>query len=116
MSRPNQNFEKNNHKFSESFGKLIKYCKPYLPAIIIAVIFAIGGTIFTILGPDKLKEMTLEIQNGLAGSLNLKLITKIAFTLLSFYLIGVVLSYFQGFIMATVTQRVSNKMRKDHPV
>ena len=113
MPRPNQNYEKNNHKFSESFGKLIKYCKPYLPAIIVAVIFAIGGTVFTILGPDKLREMTLQIQQGLAGSMNLEVITKIAFTLLAFYLIGVALSYFQGFIMATVTQRVSNKMRKD---
>lgn len=113
MPRPNQNYEKNNHKFSESFGKLIKYCKPYLPAIIIAIIFAIGGTVFTILGPDKLREMTLEIQQGLMGSMNLKAISKIAFTLVAFYLIGVALSYFQGFIMATVTQRVSNKMRKD---
>lgn len=113
MPRPNQNYEKNNHKFSQSFGKLIKYCKPYLPAIIIAIIFAIGGTVFTILGPDKLREMTLQIQQGLMGDMNLKIISKIAFTLLAFYLIGVVLSYFQGFIMATVTQRVSNKMRKD---
>ena len=113
MPRPNQNYEKNNHKFSQSFGKLIKYCKPYLPAIVIAIIFAIGGTVFTILGPDKLREMTLQIQQGLMGDMNLKLISKIAFTLLAFYLIGVVLSYFQGFIMATVTQRVSNKMRKD---
>ena len=37
MPRPNQNYEKNNHKFGESFGKLIKYCKPYLPAIIVAI-------------------------------------------------------------------------------
>ena len=113
MPRPNQVYEKNNHKFSQSFGKLIKYCKPYLPAIIVAIIFAIGGTVFTILGPDKLREMTLQIQKGLMGSMNLKLISKIAFTLLAFYLIGVVLSYFQGFIMATVTQRVTYKMRKD---
>ncbi len=113
MPRPNQVYEKNNHKFSQSFGKLIKYCKPYLPAIIVAIIFAIGGTVFTILGPDKLREMTVQIQYGLAGSMNLKLISKIAFTLLAFYLIGVVLSYFQGFIMATVTQRVTYKMRKD---
>lgn len=113
MPRPNQVYEKNNHKFSQSFGKLIKYCKPYLPAIIVAIIFAIGGTVFTILGPDKLREMTVQIQYGLAGSMNLKLISKIAFTLLAFYLIGVMLSYFQGFIMATVTQRVTYKMRKD---
>lgn len=113
MPRPNHVYEKNNHKFSQSFGKLIKYCKPYLPAIIVAIIFAIGGTVFTILGPDKLREMTVQIQYGLAGSMNLKLISKIAFTLLAFYLIGVVLSYFQGFIMATVTQRVTYKMRKD---
>ena len=113
MPRPNQNYEKNNHKFSESFGKLIKYCNPYLPAIIIAIIFAVGGTVFTILGPDKLREMTVQIEQGLMGSMNLKLISQIAFVLVAFYLMGVVLSYFQGFIMATVTQRVSNRMRRD---
>lgn len=112
MARP-KNYERNNHKFNETFGKLIKYCKPYLPAIIIAIVFSIGGTIFTILGPDKLRDMTVEIQKGLFGTMNIKAVSRIAFTLVAFYVISVVLSYLQGFIMATVTQRVSNKMRGD---
>ena len=48
MPRPNQNYEKNNHKFGESFGKLIKYCKPYLPPIIVAILF--GGGLFGFAG------------------------------------------------------------------
>ena len=113
MPRPHENYEKNNHKFGESFGKLIRYCKPYILAIVIAVLFAIGGTVFTILGPDKLREMTTVIQKGLIGKMDFGLITKIGFVLVGFYVTSLILSYFQGFIMATVTQRVSNKMRGD---
>ncbi len=105
--------KKEKHSFSSSWGKLIKYCKAYFPAIILAMILAIGGAVFTIIGPDKLNEMTNAIQVGLYGELDLNLITTIAFTLVAFYSSSVILSYFQGFIMATVTQRVTNKMRKE---
>ena len=113
MPKPNMNFEKNKHKFKDTWAKLIQYCKPYIPMIVVAVLLAIGGTIFTIIGPDKIKDMTTEIGNGLLGEMNISKITKLATTLVIFYSISVILSYVQGFIMATVTQRVSNKMRGD---
>ncbi len=113
MPRPNMKFEKNKYKFGDSWGKLIRYCKPYLPATIIAIIFAIGGTVFTILGPNKLSDMTELIEAGLFGAIDLKAISTIAFTLIAFYASSLILSYMQSFIMATVTQRVSNRMRGD---
>ena len=73
------------HSFSASWKKLIKFCKPYLPAIILALLLAVGGTIFTILGPNKLSEMTEAIQIGLFGTIDLKLIGTIAFTLIAYY-------------------------------
>jgi len=104
---------KQKYGFSATWGKLIKYCKAYLPAIILAMLLAVGGTIFTIIGPDKLSEMTTVIQKGLAGSMDLQLITTIAFTLVAYYSSSIILSYLQGFIMATVTQKVANNLRKD---
>ena len=101
------------HSFASTWGKLIPYCRKYLFIIIIAILCAAGGTVFLILGPDKLKDITNLIAEGIMGGMNLDGIQTIAFTLVAFYLSSVVLSYVQGFIMATVTQRVSQKLRGD---
>lgn len=101
------------HEFSATWGKLISYCKAYFPAIIIALICAVGGTVFTILGPDKLSEMTDAITEGLMGSIDLATVGSIALVLVAFYAASVILSYAQGYIMATVTQRVSKRMRTE---
>ena len=44
--------------FKESIGKLAKYCKPYMMYIIVAFAFAIVGTVFNLIGPDRLSEIT----------------------------------------------------------
>ena len=84
-----------------------------MPAVIVALLFAMGGTIFTILGPDKISEMTNAITKGLMGRIDMKAVTTIALTLVVFYASSILLSYAQSFIMATVTQKVSKSMRKD---
>lgn len=111
----NQNLPLKNEKysFSSTFGKLIKYSKPYLVFMIIAILCAAGGTVFVILGPDKLKEITNLITAGFMGSLNMGAIESIAFTLIAFYISSVVLSYVQGYIMATVTHKMSKRLRTD---
>jgi len=99
--------------FGETWGKLITYCKPYLPIIILAIVLAFIGTIFTIIGPDKLSELTDHVTAGLFGSIDMEAISKIGFTLVALYGFSALFSYIQGFIMATVTQRVSKKLRTD---
>lgn len=101
------------HEFSDTWGKLISYCKSHFPAIIIALVCAVGGAVFTILGPDKLGEMTDTITAGLMGSIDLETVGNVAFTLALFYGTSLLLSYLQGFIMATVTQKVSKRLRAD---
>lgn len=99
--------------FGETWGKLIAYCKPYLPVISVAIILAITGTIFTIIGPDKLSELTDHVTAGLFGSIDLDAVSKIGFLLVALYGFSALFSYIQGFIMATVTQRVTKKLRTD---
>lgn len=48
-----------------TWGKLLKYCRKYWILLIIAVVFAAGGTVLTLAGPDKLSEITDEITGGL---------------------------------------------------
>lgn len=99
--------------FTKTIGELAHYCKSYLPVIIIAVISAITGTIFKVMGPDRVKDMTNEIMMGLQGSMNMDAITTIAWTLLFFYTGAFLLIYVQNFIMATLTQRIARRMRTD---
>lgn len=108
--------------FMETMGKLAGYCKKYIPAILIAWIAATAGTVLQIIGPDKLKDLTNEIMKGLPamikgnqviGSINMNVISKIAWTLAVLYGISMLLNYLQNMIMAKVTQVISKKMRTD---
>ena len=99
--------------FTGTWKKLIIYCKRFIVPVLIAVICAIGGTVFTLLGPDRLSDMTEEITKGLAGSIDLKAVGRIGFTLVAFYLCSIVLSFIQHFIMTTISQMVSQQMRSD---
>lgn len=99
--------------FKKSMIQLIKYCKPYLIAIIIAIIFAIVSSICSIVGPDYLSEITNEITKGLMTKINLENIKKIGYFLIALYSVSAILGYAQGFIMTTITNKFSKKLRAE---
>ena len=93
--------------------KILAYCKQYLPAVIIAVIFAIGGALTTIVGPEKISDLMNEITSGIMNGVNMDNVKKICFTLVAIYAGGAVLNYSQQFITATITQKTSKRLRTD---
>lgn len=97
--------------FLKTWKKLILYCRPYLPAIITALLLSIVGTILSIIGPKQLSKMSDLMAEGLYKDMNIIQIEKIGIMLTSFYAIGFIFNYVQGFIMATVTQKVSKNLR-----
>lgn len=99
--------------FKKTIRQLISYCKVYLPAIIIALILAMAGSIFNIIGPDILSDITDLITEGMMTSIDLDAVIDVASLLAILYGLGFVFNYIQGFIMATVTQRVSKNLRSD---
>ena len=99
--------------FKGSIKKLINYCKPLMTLIIIAIILAFLSSILSIIGPDKLKDMTNEITMGLMGKINLNKVKSIALLLVIFYSLSFIFNYFQGFLMSTVTQKFSKKLRSE---
>lgn len=172
--------------FVGTWKKLLHYCRKYIVVLLIAVICASAGTVCTLVGPDKLSDMTDEITAGIApdteklqeiaqavalnaqnGPMNMKdikidgtiisvkdqmdmleLMSKmdkndskkalktfdelpdsiyqlvkpsidmdkvfdIGMLLVALYAAGYILSAIQGWIMATVTQKISKKMRSD---
>lgn len=108
--------------FNATMKKLLAYCKRYLAPIAIALVAAIGGTILQIIGPDRLKTLTNEILKGLPslvngqpvlGTIDMSAIGVIAFSLAALYGFSFLLNLLQSQIMATVTQRISKRMRTD---
>ncbi len=109
----------------KSLMQLLKYSKRCLPAIIIALTIAVVSAVFSIVGPKyvgklgdyiaaavpKLDEATGSII--LPGPMDYKAIVDIAVFLVIIYSIGAVLSYVQGYIMNSVTQRVCKSLRND---
>ena len=51
--------------FKKSMKNLLSFLLPYYKGIIIAIILAFVGAIFSIIGPDKIKEITNTIVSGL---------------------------------------------------
>lgn len=88
-----------------------KYGSEYLVPLIIAFVFAMAGSIFTIIGPSKLSSITDLISKGLFGKIDLTQVMHIVVILGVIYVVAAILSYGQGFIMATITQKFTQKLR-----
>lgn len=99
--------------FKGTWMKIIRYCKSYLAVIVVALICAVAGTILTILGPDKLSDLTKVITEGIATGIDMERVKSIGLTLVAFYVGSAILSFGQQFIMATVTQNVTKQLRSD---
>lgn len=95
----------------KSVGKLLAFCRPYYLFIACAIVFAVVGTIFTLIGPDKLSEITDLITEGLLTGIDLDAVYHVCIILVLMYGASFILSYFQGFIMNTVTQKVAKNLR-----
>ncbi|MBO0480449.1 ATP-binding cassette subfamily B protein [Vagococcus fluvialis] len=104
---------KKKNNFSGNWKKLIAYSKRYMPIIIIALIASMIGSVLTLIGPDKLSEITDLITQGIMTGIDLDEVKRIGILLVFFYGFGSLLSIIQGFIMASVTQIISRNLRED---
>lgn len=103
-----------------TIGKLMKnYLKDYKWKLIIVLIFAIGSTIFTIVGPKILGNATTEIFNGIVSKISggagidFGKVAGILLTLLGLYAISVLFSAVQSFTMTSVSQNLTYRLRND---
>lgn len=106
--------------FKGTTKKLIKdYLSGYKIALIIVLIFAIGSTIFTIVGPKILGNATTEIFNGImnkisgSSGIDFGKIGTILITLVSLYVLSALFSFIQGFTMTGVAQKITYRLRQD---
>lgn len=105
--------------FKGTIKKLMNYMGHYKIAIFFVVLFAIGSTVFNIVGPKILGKATTEIFKGLVGKvsggsgIDFSKIGKILLLLLCLYLISALFSFVQGYIMTGVSQKLTYRLRKE---
>ena len=104
----------------ETTKKLIKhYLIDYKWQLLIMLIFAVGSTVFTIVGPKILGNATTEIFNGIVGKISggtgidFSKVLGILLTLLGLYAISTFFGYIQGFTMTSVAQKLTYRLRND---
>lgn len=93
--------------------KLLAYIRQYMGVIVFTILLAASGTILTVIGPDQLKKITNYIVAGMMGSIDLEGIASVGILLICMYAASAVCTFLQHFIMATVTQRISRRLRSD---
>lgn len=105
--------------FKGSTLRLLSYMGKFKFALIGVLLFAVGSTLFNVVGPKILGQATTELFSGLvakvqgAGSINFGKIGTILLLLLGLYLLSALFSFIQGWIMTGVTQRLCYRLRRD---
>ena len=105
--------------FKGTMKKLLQYLGAYKISIMAVIIFAIGSTVFNIVGPKILGRATTEIFKGLVrkvsggSGIDFTKIGKILGMLLVLYLCSALFSFIQGYIMTGVSQKLTYRMRKE---
>lgn len=93
--------------------KIFLYCKPYLPAIVISVLFAVISAVTTIVGPDRIADLMNIITDGIVSGIDMDRFGRECIVLVCIYAGGSVFSYAQQLIMAQVTQKTSKNLRTE---
>ncbi|MDV2594630.1 ABC transporter ATP-binding protein [Streptococcus infantarius] len=108
-----------NKKKTSFYSRMKPYIRGLQLPFLLAVIGAIVSATITVIGPDKLKEITNTITKGLTPTatgmipgIDLDKVGKIALTLAILYVISAVVGYIQSFTVATIVQRFSQRLRK----
>lgn len=105
--------------FKGSIRKLMGYLGKYWVGLVFVILFAIGSTIFSIVGPKILGKATTEIFTGVSnkisgnGGINFDNIASIIKTLIILYSVSALFSWIQGIIMTGISQKTCYRMRKE---
>ena len=94
-----------------SLKKISAYMRGDLALMITALVLAAFGAVLTIVGPDKIGEMTNLMAEGFASGIDMAAVAKIGIFLAVIYGLSAIFTFTQHYIMATVTLKMSRRMR-----
>ena len=97
----------------KALANLLNFCKKYWLGIVISLLLAGAGAVVTILGPDKLGQITNLIKNAIkqGTSIDMSAVLNITIILAILFLIGAICSFLESFIMSSVMQKISKNLR-----
>ena len=105
--------------FKGTMKKLMWYLSEFKAAIFFVMVFAVGSTVFNIVGPKILGKATTELFNGLVSKvsggagIDFDKIGRILVLLLGLYVCSAFFSFIQGYIMTGVSQKMTYRMRRE---
>ena len=107
--------------FKKASLQLLRFLRPFLAAMIVALVFAVVGTVLNLTGPNILGDLTAAIQQSflflpdqgdyLVQAIDMDEIFRLCILLVVIYGAGLLCSYVQGLLMATVTQKNARNLR-----
>ena len=105
--------------FKGSVRKILTYIGMYKLGIAFVMLFAVGSTVFNIVGPKILGKATTALADGLmakingTGGIDFDKIGSIILLVLALYGLSALLNFIQGWIMTGISQKVCYRLRKE---
>lgn len=105
--------------FKGAMRHIVSLIAAFKVHVILVLIFAIGSTVFNIIGPKVLSEATTVLFNGVVaqiegnGAIDFSLIGNILFATLLIYLFSAACNWVQAWMMSYVSQKTCYNLRQD---
>ena len=99
--------------FKKAVREMLAYIKPQLPVFFIALLFALIGSLLTVVGPRQISRITDLIREGLETRIDLDAVAKVGILLTVIYVGSALTTYLQSYLLAGFNQRLSKRMRRE---
>ena len=106
--------------FKGSMRNLIRYLGKYKWMILFAMLLAAGSTVFSIFGPRTLGQATTELYQGVQRmvqndplGIDFPRLNQILLQVLILYLISTLLGVIQGYVLTTISAKITYDLRKE---
>ncbi len=99
--------------FKRAMSDFLNYIGKYKVGLLLSFVFSVAAACLALIGPHKLGEMTDLIKEAFFNRMDLPAVIKVATTLAVIYVLSFIINYAQGFLMATITQKITKNMRGD---
>ena len=113
MKKKNNKAQVQKRKVKFDYKKLMEYFKGLKIWLFLGLLFSAGSAVLIVIGPDRISEIVGYIQLGFLGNIDIGAITKIGLSLIIIYSASATFSFLEDFLMATVTLRFAQRLRKD---
>lgn len=105
--------------FKNAIRDIVRYMGKYRVAVIFVMLAAVTGTVFNVIGPKVMGRATTYLAEGLrakiagTGGIDFAAIGQVLLATLLIYAAGAAFMFLQGYIMATITQKLCYQLRRD---